>query len=166
MRTFLVVFALAILNNTYASSVELIGRHTGGDYVTATYSFKHKTRDNVDLTKNNWEILFEARDDFKDYFETEMVVDDMSFIVDLGKIQCSDLETNDNKYKNPYLWLKNVLGYNHAFSKSSRAIVNEGHCYFVASTDSDNRVFGLFYVEKHIEDKSVVLGQVETLKVD
>ena len=53
---------------------------------SATYSFRHKTRDDVSLTYNNWEILFEAREDFEqDVFKVDTIVGDYSYIYHLGQ---------------------------------------------------------------------------------
>ena len=67
-----------------AEDVMMISRYNYGSYeTTATYSFRKMTHD-VNLTRNNWDVLFEAREDFKDYFRANTVTDDQSSIYDLG----------------------------------------------------------------------------------
>src|SRR5215204_1906164 len=75
-------------------TVTLVKRATidGYDnYRSAAFSFKHGTNGEpaVDLTKNNWDVLF-GNSSIPDAFDVTMVVDDCSRIKALGKFEWSD----------------------------------------------------------------------------
>lgn len=157
------VRALASTSNP----VTLISRYTGGDYITATYSFRHLTRDNVELTRNNWELLFEARADFEDHFAVNMVVDDNSFIYDLGKKSCADIKSaypQDRKNR-PLVWLAYSDADPSDLEPTREAKVQVGHCYLAYNNDEDGRVVSLFHVQAHEKNKSVTIDEIEVLDV-
>lgn len=134
--------------NAQAQDVMLMSRYGGvGSYeTTATYSFRKMTHD-VNLTRNNWDILLEAREDFKaDYFETETVTDDRSRIYDLGD-NCDPFLINLSK----------------APPASSRANVVQGHCYLVIGQDSDGSVVATFKVKTHVKSLLTILSDVKVL---
>lgn len=148
--------------------ITLISRYTqGGNYNTATYSFKHMSQD-INITRNNNEILFEARQYFDDYFDTNTVVDDASFIFDLGNKSCKDIKSRypEDRKSRPLVW----LGYSDASpgnvrSANSKANVNVGHCYLTYNNDEDGRVVTLFHVKDHIKNQSVTLDEIEVLDI-
>jgi len=147
--------------------VELISRYTGGDYTTATYSFRHLTRDNVDLTRHNWEILFEAREDFEDFFTVTMVVDDNSFIYDLGNKSCASLKSDypEARKTRPLTWLAYSEARPSGKTAQSHAKVQLGHCYLTFNNDSEGRVIALFRVVAHEKSKRVKIDEIEVLEV-
>ena len=146
--------------------VTLISRYTGGDYVTASYSFRYLTQD-VAKTRNNWEILFEARADIEDYFAVNMVVDDNSFIYDLGQKSCADIKSSypAERKSRPLVW----LGYSDAdpsnLEPAKQAKVQIGHCYLTYNNDEDGRVVSLFHVQAHEKSKTVTIDEIEVLNV-
>ncbi|WP_413942699.1 hypothetical protein [Bdellovibrio sp. HCB-162] len=148
-----------------ADSVELISRYNGGNYVTATYSFKYMTRDNVELTRNNWEILFEAREDFADHFRVNTVVDDFSFIFDLGEKSCKEINSKypDEKATRPLVWLAYTDVDPYDLPPTREALVKENHCYLSYNNDSEGTVVTLFHVKSHVKSKSVVLDEIDVL---
>lgn len=146
--------------------VTLISRYTGGTYETATYSFKHLSQD-VELTRNNWEILFEAPEDLKDYFQVNMVVDDNSFIYDLGKRSCLDIQSEypGDRKKRPLVWLAYSDADPSDLEPMQTVQVQEGHCYLTYNNDEDGRVVALFHVKSHVKSKTVTIDEIEVLNV-
>lgn len=143
MKKLILALALMFGAAAQAEDIVLVSRNGYGTYeTTATYSFRKMTHD-VNLTRNNWDILFEAREDLEDYFETNMVTDDRGRILDLGK-NCQ-VEQN---------FIAKIL------NQSSRAKVVEGHCYVVVADDSDGTVLAQFKVAKHLKSVAVVLTDV------
>ena len=147
--------------------IRLQSRYTsGGSYNSATYSFRHLTRDDKELTRNNWELLFEGRSDFKDYFEVTMVVDDHSFIYDLGKRNCRQLRPGPNQKKDgeALAWLYgSEIAPSNLSPHVKRALVKVGHCYLTYNVDNRARVIALFNVSKHIENQAVWLENIQVL---
>ena len=145
--------------------VELISRYNGGDYITATYSFRYMTQGNLNVTRNNWEILFDPRSDFDDYFEVDTVVDDVSFIYDLGQKSCKDIKSAypDDRTKRPLVWLAYSDADPSRMTATDKALVKEGHCYLSYNNDEDGRVVTLFHVKKHNQHKSAVINEIEVL---
>lgn len=147
--------------------VELISRYTGGDYTTATYSFRHQTRDNVDLTRGNWEILFEARDSIEDFFKVNTVVDDNSFIYDLGNRSCAAIKSSHPEIRKtrPLVWLSASDAAPNNKTPQTQVKVQVGHCYLTYNNDSDGRVVALFRVAHHEKSKRVLIDEIEVLDV-
>ncbi len=156
-------------------SVELISRyHEDGDYITGSYSFFHNTRDDVSLTRNNWDLYLVAGED---YGENYLSAGGVGKILDLGKMSCADIENNyehdgsgregfplyEDRWERPMFWLR----YSNAFHRlrneptATVATVNNGHCYLVDSVDSEQRVVAVFHVREHIENRSVVIDEIE-----
>ena len=149
------------------ADVTLISRYTGGTYTTATYSFRHLSQD-VNVTRNNMEILFEGREDFtEDYFGVNMVVDDHSFIYDLGKRSCASIQssTPDLRKSRPLVWLAYSDADPSQLTAVTRVNVNVGHCYLAYNNDEDGRVVTLFNVKSHVKSKSVTIHEIEVLNV-
>lgn len=163
--------------------VELTIRNRSGEpdnYVTSTYSFFHLTRDNVELTRNGWDILASPGLGFGDSFNTEMVVGDIGRIVDLGEISCKDIpnmyEENGeypgqikggyphkiHRQTDPKFWFQ----YSHAYgvlngTKASRVDIRKGHCYAIFKLSSDTKVVAVFSVKDHTVGESVLLSEIE-----
>ena len=166
------------------SSVELISRYAPtGNYVTATYSFFYQTRDDVDLTKNGWDVLFEAREDFKeDFFNTEMVVGDLGLIADLGEKSCADIKNTyeehgeypgvghggypykEDRKLDPEFWF-NYSEVGDAFrnSKNAKIDVKTNHCYALQKVTREYHIETVFHVKEHIKNKSVVIDEIEVI---
>ncbi len=157
---------VASVSMASADDVTLVSRYTGGDYVSASYSFRYLSQD-VKLSRNNWEVLFEARPDFEDFFQVNTVVDDNSFIYDLGERSCNDIKSSypEDRKKRPMVW----LAYSDA-SPSKRlptrsAKVQIGHCYLTYNNDEIGRVVSLFHVKAHNKSMSVTIDEIEVLNV-
>lgn len=147
-------------------SVKLISRYTGGDYVTAAYSFRYLTQD-VSKTRNNWELLFEAREDFEDYFAVNTVVDDNSFIYDLGQKSCADIKSAypEDRQNRPLVWLAYSDADPSNLEPTRQAKVQVGHCYLTYNNDEDGRVVSLFHVQAHEKSRTVTIDEIEVLDV-
>lgn len=149
-----------------SGSVTLVSRYTGGDYHTAAYSFRWMTQDE-NTTRNNYEILFEGREDLADTFEVNMVVDDNSLIYDLGERSCQNIKSTypEERQRRPLVW----LGYSEVspddLTPAKSALVKQGHCYLSYNNDEDGRVVTLFHVKSHEKSKSVTLDEIEVLNV-
>lgn len=146
--------------------VTLISRYTGGDYVSASYSFRFLSQD-INVTRNNWEILFEAREDFEDYFQANTVVDDNSFIYDLGERSCKDIKSAypEDRKDRPLSWLAYSDADPSDLSPTKTALVKIGHCYLTYNNDQDGRVISLFHVKDHVKNKTVTIDEIEVLNV-
>ncbi len=146
--------------------VMLVSRYHGGTYISASYSFRFLNQD-LQQANNNWEILFEARGDFEDYFQVNTVADDNSFIFDLGKKTCHDIVSRcpaDRKSR-PLVW----LGYSEAnpssLTPATTAKVQIGHCYLTYNNDENGRVVSLFHVSDHEKSKTVTINEIEVLDI-
>ena len=78
-----------------AGTVSLTARSSCADqdagYLLATYSFQHATAD-VAIAGNDWDVLYgNDQDPAADFFTVNTVVDDESYIVDLGEIAFRDV---------------------------------------------------------------------------
>ena len=149
-----------------SNDVTLISRYTGGDYVSAGYSLRYLSQD-VNLTRNNWEIFFEARQDFEDYFQVNTVVDDNSYIYDLGEKSCNDIKSSypEDRKKRPLVWLAYSEASPSDLAPTRTAKVQIGHCYLTYNNDEDGRVVSLFHVKSHEKSKSVTIDEIEVLNV-
>ena len=149
-----------------STDVKLTSRYTDGDYVSASFSFRYLSQD-VQLTKNNWEILFEAREDFADYFQVNTVVDDNSYIYDLGEKSCNDIYSSypAERMSRPLVWLAYSDADPSNLNGTRTAKVQVGHCYLTYNNDSDGRVVALFHVKSHEKNKTVMLNEIEVLDV-
>lgn len=166
MKNFFSFLLITLCLNSIANDeVVLESRYTIGNYTTATYSFMHTTRDDVSLTKNNWEILFEAPPYSVDYFSVDTVVGDNSFIYDLGKKSCKDIKSiyPEEREKRPLAWLAYSDADPSKLNPSKRLGVNLGHCYLTYNNDENGRVIALFKVQEHKINEKVVLSEIEVL---
>jgi hypothetical protein len=147
--------------------VTLTSRSTGGNYQTATYSFRHMSQD-IQVTRNNMEILFEGRADYQnDYFQVSMVVDDNSFIYDLGAKSCADIKSTypNDRESRQIVWLggSDASPLKNVGTKTAPVMV--GHCYLAYNNDEDGRVVTLFHVEKAVKNHSVTINEIEVLDI-
>lgn len=148
-------------------SVEMISRYTGGSYEeTATYSFRYMSHD-IEVTKNNWDLLFEARSDFADRFDVNTVTNDDSYIFNLTKLgakSCLDvdpclLKNKRNEVKN----LRTHQSEDYKYRVASEEVVVD-HCYFVSSKDTDGEIDFVFRVDEHVENSSVNIDQIQVIQ--
>lgn len=140
------------------SSVELKSRYEGhGTYeTTATYSFRKMTHD-VEKTRNNWDILLEARSDMKeDLFRVNTVVDDQSFLFALksGAKGCHDADPCEIREK------LNPAG---EPGKYDNIPVVKGQCYLEVSEDRDGKIKVMFEVQEHEKSVSAVISNIQVL---
>ncbi|MFZ4402492.1 MAG: hypothetical protein ACOYOK_00180 [Pseudobdellovibrionaceae bacterium] len=146
------------------NEITLISRFTGGDYVSASYSFRFLSQD-VKLTKNKPDILFEAGEDFEDYFRVNLVIGDSSVIYDLGKKSCSDIKSThaDERVKLPVSWLAYSEAAPLKLSPATTAKVHKGHCYLSFNNDYNSRLTTLFHVKNHQKSKTVTIDEIEVI---
>lgn len=173
LNKFIVTLTLALSSlanadvNMADKEVTLTSRYTGGTYTTAAYSFKFLSQ-NAEQTRNNWEILFEGRADFKqDFFQTNTVVDDNSFIYDLGKKSCAEIQSSypEDRKNRPLVWLAYSEASPSNLQPTKTAPVEVDHCYLTYNNDENGRVVTLFHVSAHVKSKSVTINEIEVLDV-
>lgn len=138
--------AQAIEATDFKTEVTLISRFTGGNFSTASFSFRHSSQD-LEVTENNMEILFEGRDDSDDYFSVSMAVDDTSVIYDLGATSCKEAKRTDTS----------------KFVPALTALVKTGHCYLTVNNDNSGRIVTMFQVAEHKKSISVTINEIEVL---
>jgi hypothetical protein len=152
-----------------ANEVMLLSRDIGG-YNGATYSFRFLTHDEG-VTRNNWEIMFEAgykyASESQDKFIVDTVVDDNSFIYDIGERSCANIYSSDSgdRIKRPLVWLGYSDAKPSAFAALKEAPVLQGHCYLTYNNDEDGRVVTLFHVRSREKNRSVTIDEIEVLDV-
>jgi len=169
--------------------VELEIRNGDQDnYVQATYSFFHATRDDENLTRNGWELLLsQGQDgiDGKDFFYTEMVVGDIGIIEDLGAMSCKTIalvpgQENTGEYQPaseggyphvqhrenaPNFWFRYTDVHNVLLdSRNAEVEVNEGHCYAIRQISYDRETMAIFRVKEHNANSSVTLDEIEVFE--
>lgn len=127
----------------------LKARTTFDDYEAATISFKHATVAEDGRVNNNWDLLFgNDRDPGADLFAVNMVMDDRSFIVDLGdRLTICDVPTVTDPAGYP-------LG---AFGGHDSIPVQLDHLYFIRNVDGETRQLALVQVLEHVADRSVTI---------
>lgn len=146
--------------------VELKSRYDDvGTYEeTATYSFRFMSHD-VELTRNNWDLLFEARKDFgDDRFEVNTVTDDDSFIFDIKSAEGKCESADPCEIAKNLQFAKDNSGQKNARAGEGRTVpVAKGHCYLVASQDRDGSINALFEVKDHVKSTSAVIHKIKVL---
>lgn len=162
---FSLLISLVSMQAIANEAVTLTSRYTGGDYNTASYSFRKMSQD-INVHGNNIDLLFEGRSDFEDYFTVNTVVDDVGFILDLGEKSCKDLKSGypEARELSPLVWLAYSQASPSRYAeKSSNALVLKNHCYLVYSNDSEGRIVALFHVRAHETSKQVIVDEIEIL---
>jgi len=119
-----------------------VRKRPNGNYVLATYSFEHTTRDNVQLTHNDWDVLLDEHDE-GDVFTVNMVTDDRSGIADLGPGDLTRMAKQRRALKKTRL--------------SDNLLVKHGHVYLVRTKDTDTDQWALLKVVNLRPDRSVDL---------
>jgi len=114
-----------------------------GDYVRATYSFWHGTRDDVKLTRNNWDLQIAEDSRGRSSLRVNMVTDDRSGIVDLGEQDLAKVSTSTRSLA------KHRLGDN--------LPVVKGHAYLIHTKDTDTNFWTLIKIVDVRPDRSVQL---------
>ncbi len=106
------------------------------------------------------------------HFRGMTTVGDFAQLVDMGKIQCSQI-TPDSSYKLgassrkelPELWLSYVAAYQTLSDKSlsSNTDVKTGHCYLLHKVTQNSRVLAMFYVSSQT-GSAVNLSEIEVFE--
>ena len=125
----------------------LLSRSKHNDYETATFSFEHGIRDDVDLrvSRNDWELQY---GNGGDWFDVRMITDDQSTIRDLGVfVSWSSLPTTTQD-----------LG-----EDGQRAPVQPGHVYLVHTLDSDSDHTSVFRVAEFVAGDRVTIEWADWL---
>ena len=153
-----IIVGLLMLGSFSAfSQVELLSRSKYHDYERANYSFYYMTQDS-NITYNNYEIQF---GNGGNTFHVNMVTDDVSFIIDLGKDKSCD-EIASSGEGTGALSAANVDIRDYIGQNSVEAV--EGHCYLSINNDSDTSIITLFRVKKLIKNDRATLDQIHVLK--
>lgn len=148
------------------SEVEMKSRYDGvGTYeTTATYNFRFMTHD-FEVTRNNWDVLFEARKDLRDdYFNVNTVTDDDSFIFELkpgeGKCELAD----PCEIANHLRYAKENSGQkDNRQGEHRQANVAKGRCYLISSQDRDGSILVTFEVKEHTKAISTIIHKIKVL---
>ena len=148
--------------------VELISRYDqrGSYEKTATYSFRFMTHD-VEISRNNWDILFEARDDFKDHFVVNTVTDDDSFIFSLesGGGGCQSVNRCEVESKLQYAKQETGKGLQASPNFRQANVVN-AQCYLVVSQDRSGRIEAIFEAKDWVKSQTVKIHRLEVISQD
>lgn len=170
----------------FNQEVELTVRNRAGEpdnYVTSTFSFYHLTRDNVELTRNGWDIQASPGSTGEDEFDTEMVSGDVGLIADLGEISCQKIPNRSehqgeyqgvgkggyphakHRQTDPEFWFQ-YSDANHAIhdARDSKVRIQKGHCYVVLKFSSNTKVIAVFGVKEHKVGESVILHEIEVFE--
>lgn len=139
--------AREIKSKEYVQKTTLVSRYTGGTFSTASFSFRHSSHD-LELTKNNMEIIFEGREDSQDFFAVNLAVDDNSVIYDLGETSCKKVKASAAAKAIP----------------ATSVLVKQGHCYLTINKDNSGRIKTLFRVAKHTKSVSVKIDEIKVLE--
>lgn len=147
-------------------SVLMISRYGGlGDYeTTATYNFRYMTHD-TKITRNNWDMIFEARSDFaKDMFQANTVTDDDSFIFTLKSGSKGCKAVNPCEIEQGLKLSEEKTGRRkNAINEFDRAEVSVGQCYLLVSQDSSGEINVTFEVKEHVKSASVSIGEIKII---
>ena len=126
----------------------LEARTLNDDYEAATISFKYATVVEDGQVNNNWDLLFgNDRDPDIDEFSVNMVVDDESFIVDLGPVTICDVPSTVDPADYP-------VGY---YGEHDYVGVEKGHLYVVRNVDGLTRQYAAVRVLEHDLNRSVTI---------
>lgn len=141
--------------NRFSGTVTLESRTLYGDideifdnYEAATFSFEYATQWDDGQVLNDWDLLFSNDyDPWIDWFVVNMVVDDASFIVDLGQVSVCEVPL----VVNPDLFPVGMYG-THDYVQ-----VVTGHTYIVRTIDTSTRQVAAFTVIDYVPDYYVTI---------
>jgi hypothetical protein len=118
----------------------LTARTLWDDYEAATVSFEHAATWDDGYVYNDWDLLFgNDYEPEEDLFSVNMVVDDESYIVDLGDVTLCDVPL----VVEPDAYEPGMYG------THDNIPVACGHAYVVRTVDSDTRQVAAFIVQTH-----------------
>ncbi|PIR04790.1 MAG: hypothetical protein COV57_02520 [Candidatus Liptonbacteria bacterium CG11_big_fil_rev_8_21_14_0_20_35_14] len=137
--------------------IELFSRATYGDYEKTCYSFLYMSQDSS-ITLNNYEIQFGNPDNT---LTVNMVTDDLSFIIDLGRFKSCDEIANNNTGMASLAYVGIDIR-NYSGGNTVDAI--ENHCYLSINNDSKTSVITLFRVKKLFNHDRVIIDQIHNFK--
>lgn len=142
-------------SDRYTGTVTLESRTLYGDideifdnYEAATFSFEHATQWEDGQVMNDWDLLFS--NDYEpwiDWFVVNTVVDDASFIVDLGQVGVCDVPL----VVDPASFSVGLYG-DHDYVQ-----VLPGHTYLVRTLDGSTRQVAAFTVIDYAPDFYVTI---------
>jgi hypothetical protein len=142
-------------SNRFTGTVTLESRTLYGDideifdnYEAATFSFEHAAQWDDGQVLNDWDLLFSNDyDPWIDWFVVNMVVDDASFIVDIGPVSVCEV---------PLVVDPDVFPAG-AYGGHDNVQVLMGHTYVVRTIDSSTRQIAAFTVIDYVPDCYVTI---------
>ena len=149
-----------------AGSVTLRARALGPDtdetYWKASASFEQGgVTGSIEKSNNDWDLLFgnNKGNSQVDLFQVNTVVDDRSFIVDLGELPLRDAPATIDPLTIPPQTVVNMgdLAKDDVRQRDYVPVV-EGHVYWVRTVDDNSKLITLVGVQKHVVGQSVTLA--------
>jgi len=147
----------------YNEEVKLTTRKGPGNenYVSSTYSFYHLTRDDVERTKNGWDLIV-----YPGRFDT---LGEWGQIMDLGETTIADIQlepANQPNYQrdgNPTVWFRYSTAYNALKRGSAKesATIRKNHSYVIRTLSRNRFLTAGFHVKDYKAGEFVVLDQIE-----
>lgn len=124
-------------------SFTLYAREAAG-YEAATASFEYATTQDSDRVLNDWDLLFaNDKEPGEDIFSVNMVTDDFSAIVDLGRISFCDVKAIEDLH--------------FGVDGDDDVPVVKDHLYLVYTEDTETEQFAAFTVIDYAPDEWVEL---------
>ncbi len=157
-----------------AGSVTLRARALGPDtdetYWKASASFEQGgVTGSIDKSNNDWDLLFgnNKGNSQVDLFQVNTVVDDRSFIVDLGELPFRDAPATIDPLTIPPQTVVNMgdLAKDDVRQRDYVPVV-EGHVYWVRTADDNSKLITLVGVQKHVRGQSVTLAWFRSKEAD
>lgn len=157
-----------------AGTVTLRARALGPDtdetYWKASASFEQGgVTGSIEKSNNDWDLLFgnNKGNDQVDLFQVNTVVDDRSFIVDLGELPFRDAPATIDPLTIPPQTVVNMgdIAKDDVRQRDYVPVV-EGHVYWVRTADDDSRLITLVGVQKHVRGQSVTLAWFRSKEAD
>lgn len=161
MKTLLITFLFSL--SAFAADITLTHRNLNGCEEDACYyDFYNMTQE------YGYGLSLEFGNDWgKNNFSVVQVVDELGFIVDLGMTSCKDL-VSDGSYdriQNPWGWLYRSDSWSKLNQNGREEVAaKKGHCYLMYKSSSELLVVAAFHVKEHVENKAVILDEVEIFK--
>lgn len=157
-----------------AGTVTLRARALGPDtdetYWKASASFEQGgVTGSIEQSNNDWDLLFgnNKGNDQVDLFQVNTVVDDRSFIVDLGELPFREAPATIDPLTIPPQTMVNMgdVAKDDVRQRDYVPVV-EGHVYWVRTADDDSRLITLVGVQKHVRGQSVTLAWFRSKEAD
>jgi hypothetical protein len=158
MKKLMLIFGLFSSVTALATdTVTLLSRQKYDDYENACYSFAYGTHDSS-ITGNNYEIQY---GNGGNTIHVNMVTDDLSFIIDLGKKKSCDEIAKSGDGSLGSLTAAGIDIRDYTAQHSVEAVAN--HCYLAINNDSDSSLITLFQVKTVIPNDRIEINQIHII---